>query len=143
MKKIASFTVDHLNHPAGIYLSRTDGDVYTYDVRICSPYRDELLTNAELHSLEHLLATLLRNGPHKEKVIYVGPMGCQTGFYVLYRNLTPEDARIDITAAFTAIADYDGDMPGSSPAECGNYINLSVEAARHVANIFLSRLKKS
>ena len=70
MEKIESFKIDHLNHPAGIYLSRRDGDICTYDVRICKPYADELLTNAEMHSLEHLLATVLRNGAHGAEVIY-------------------------------------------------------------------------
>ena len=132
MEKIESFKIDHLNHPAGIYLSRRDGDICTYDVRICKPYADELLTNAEMHSLEHLLATVLRNGAHGAEVIYVGPMGCQTGFYVLYRGLGQNEAERDILAAFRYVADYDGEMPGNSKAECGNCLNLSVAAARRM-----------
>ena len=142
MDKIASFTIDHLDHPAGIYLSRVDGDVYTYDVRICKPYADELLSNAELHSLEHLLATLLRNGYEKDRVIYVGPMGCQTGFYVLYRGLDLSEATADIVSAFRKVAAYDGEMPGNSKRECGNCLNLSVEAARRAAKVFLERIGK-
>ncbi len=142
MEKIESFKIDHLNHPAGIYLSRRDGDIYTYDVRICKPYADELLTNAEMHSLEHLLATVLRNGAHGAEVIYVGPMGCQTGFYVLYRGLGQNEAERDILAAFRYVADYDGEMPGNSKAECGNCLNLSVAAARRAATTFLERIGK-
>lgn len=142
MKKIESFKIDHLNHPAGIYLSRRDGDICTYDVRICKPYADELLTNAEMHSLEHLLATVLRNGAHGAEVIYVGPMGCQTGFYVLYRGLGQNEAERDILAAFRYVADYDGEMPGNSKAECGNCLNLSVAAARRAATTFLERIGK-
>lgn len=142
MEKIESFKIDHLNHPAGIYFSRRDGDICTYDVRICKPYADELLTNAEMHSLEHLLATVLRNGAHGAEVIYVGPMGCQTGFYVLYRGLGQNEAERDILAAFRYVADYDGEMPGNSKAECGNCLNLSVAAARRAATTFLERIGK-
>ena len=142
MEKIESLKIDHLNHPAGIYLSRRDGDICTYDVRICKPYADELLTNAEMHSLEHLLATVLRNGAHGAEVIYVGPMGCQTGFYVLYRGLGQNEAERDILAAFRYVADYDGEMPGNSKAECGNCLNLSVAAARRAATTFLKRIGK-
>lgn len=142
MEKIESFKIDHLNHHAGIYLSRRDGDICTYDVRICKPYADELLTNAEMHSLEHLLATVLRNGAHGAEVIYVGPMGCQTGFYVLYRGLGQNEAERDILAAFRYVADYDGEMPGNSKAECGNCLNLSVAAARRAATTFLERIGK-
>ena len=142
MEKIESFKIDHLNHPAGIYLSRRDGDICTYDVRICKPYADELLTNAEMHSLEHLLATVLRNGAHGAEVIYVGPMGCQSGFYVLYRGLGQNEAERDILAAFRYVADYDGEMPGNSKAECGNCLNLSVAAARRAATSFLERIGK-
>ncbi len=139
MEKIASFTIDHLNHPAGIYLSRKDGDVYTYDVRICKPYADPLLTNAEMHSLEHLLATVLRNGEHGADVIYVGPMGCQTGFYVLYRGIEPDEAKRDVANAFRFISTYDGEMPGNSQTECGNCLNLSIEAARRAAEYLIER----
>ena len=139
MEKIASFKIDHLNHPAGIYLSRRDGDVYTYDVRICKPYSDPLLTNAQMHSLEHVLATVMRNGKYKDSVIYVGPMGCQTGFYVLYRNIEPDEAEADIVSAFEAVANYRGEMHGSSILECGNCLNLSTNDARRAAELFLER----
>ncbi len=140
MEKIASFTVNHLNHPAGIYLSRIDGDIFTYDVRICKPYSDELLSNAEIHSLEHMLATVLRNGRLKDKTVYVGPMGCQTGFYVLLSGVELSEASAYIKEGFEEILHYAGEMPGGTKEECGNYYNLSVQAAKKAAELFLRRI---
>lgn len=142
MKKIASFTIDHLTHEPGVYLSRQDGDVYTYDVRFCKPYFHELLSNSQLHSLEHIFATLLRNGANADKVIYVGPMGCQTGFYVLYRDLGLKEAEADIVNALNAVVAYDGEMPGNSERECGYCHNLSLAEAKTAARLFLERTKK-
>ncbi len=142
MEKIASFTINHLEHPAGIYLSRKDGDVYTYDVRICKPYCDKLLTNGQMHSLEHLLATVLRNGALKDKTIYVGPMGCQTGFYVLLRGVELSEATDYIVWGFKEILAYNGNMPGASAVECGNFTNLSVGKAKLAARLFLKRAGK-
>lgn len=141
MEKIASFTIDHLNHPVGIHLSRVDDDIYTYDVRICKPYVDELMSNEEMHSLEHLLATILRNGALKNQMIYVGPMGCQTGFYVLMREVDPNIASDCILKAFDEILAYEGEMPGGTKAECGNYSNLSVESAKRTARLFKQRIE--
>lgn len=142
MKKIASFTIDHLTHEPGIYLSRRDGDIYTYDVRFCKPYFHPLLSNSQLHSLEHIFATLLRNGDNADKVIYVGPMGCQTGFYVLYRDLEPAEASVDILKTLDAVIAYDGEMPGNSERECGYCHNLSLAEAKAAAKLFLARIKK-
>ncbi len=142
MEKIASFTIDHLNHPAGIYLSRVDGDVYTYDVRICKPYENRLLTNGQMHSLEHMLATVLRNGFLKDKTLYVGPMGCQTGFYVLMRNTELDEASEYIIWGFNEVMRYEGEVPGKSAAECGNYVNLSLKKAKTAAKAFLIRTGK-
>ena len=142
MERITSFTIDHLSHPAGVHLSRVDGDIYTYDLRICRPYSDPLLSNSELHSLEHLLATFLRNGENKDKVIYVGPMGCQTGFYVLYRNLEKAEATEDIIKALKAVLAYDGEMPGSTEKECGNCYSLSIDDAKNAVRVFFERTDK-
>ena len=139
MKKIASFTIDHLTHEPGIYLSRQDGDIYTYDVRFCKPYFHPLLSNAQLHSLEHIFATLLRNGKNADKVIYVGPMGCQTGFYVLYRDLPLLEATEDIVSAFKAVLEFDGEMPGNSQRECGYCHNLSLDEAKTAVSLFFER----
>ena len=132
MERIASFTVDHTTLLPGLYLSRRDGDIVTFDLRFKKPNTGDLLTNSEMHSAEHLIATLLRNSAEKDAVIYFGPMGCQTGFYFLFDNrlLSCEGAIDLLKEVFTAAADFQGEMPGKSPAECGNYINLDVELAR-------------
>lgn len=142
MERIASFSIDHLNHPVGVHLSRVDGDIYTYDVRFCRPYRDPLLTNSELHSLEHIFATLLRNGKRRDDVIYVGPMGCQTGFYVLYRNVALSDATDDILSTLKAVISYDGEMPGNSEKECGYCYSLSMDSAKNAVRLFFERYGK-
>jgi len=132
MDRIASFQVDHNKLTPGMYLSRRDGDTVTFDLRFKKPNTGDLLTNAEIHSVEHIIATLLRNGRAKDAVIYFGPMGCQTGFYFLFdgRKLTEADAVELLKETFAAGADFQGEMPGKSPIECGNYINLDVELAR-------------
>ena len=142
MKRIASFSIDHLSHPVGVHLSRVDGDIYTYDVRFCRPYKDELLSNAQLHSLEHIFATILRNGKNADKVIYVGPMGCQTGFYVLYRDFQLAEATEDILSALKAVIAFGGEMPGNSEKECGYCYSLSMAEAKKAATLFFERYKK-
>ncbi len=132
MERIASFQVDHNKLLPGMYLSRRDGEVVTFDLRFKKPNTGDLLTNAEMHSVEHIVATLLRNGRAKDAVIYFGPMGCQTGFYFLFdsRRLSEADAVELVKETFAAGAAFEGDMPGKSPIECGNYINLEVSLAR-------------
>lgn len=132
MERIASFTVDHNVLTPGLYLSRRDGSTVTFDLRFKKPNSGDLLTNAELHSVEHIIATLLRNSEKKDAVIYFGPMGCQTGFYFLFdgAQLTDGEAIRLLQQAFAAGASYEGEMPGYSAAECGNYRNLDVTLAR-------------
>ncbi len=132
MERIASFQVDHNKLVPGMYLSRRDGEVVTFDLRFKKPNTGDLLTNAEMHSVEHIIATLLRNGWAKDAVIYFGPMGCQTGFYFLFdsRRLSEADAVELVKETFAAGAAFEGEMPGKSPVECGNYINLEVSLAR-------------
>lgn len=132
MERIASFTVDHTVLVPGLYLSRRDGSVTTLDLRFKKPNTGDLLTNAEMHSVEHIIATLLRNAPEKDAVVYFGPMGCQTGFYFLYDStkLTDGAAIALLKRVFDAAAVYDGTMPGQSAEECGNYRNLDVALAR-------------
>ena len=134
MERIASFTVDHNKLVPGLYYSRRDGDIVTFDLRLKKPNTGDLLTNSELHSTEHLIATLLRNSEDKEAVVYFGPMGCQTGFYFLFDNrlLSCEGAIALLQEVFAAAADFSGEMPGKSPAECGNYINLDLETGKAV-----------
>ena len=132
MERIASFTVDHTRLLPGLYLSRRDGTTVTFDLRFKKPNTGDLLSNAELHSVEHIIATLLRNSPQKDAVIYFGPMGCQTGFYFLFdgEQLSNANAVRLLQRVFTAAAKFDGAMPGASARECGNYRNLDVELAR-------------
>lgn len=132
MERIASFTVDHNVLVPGLYLSRRDGNVVTFDLRFKKPNTGDLLTNSQMHSVEHLIATLLRNSAHKDAVVYFGPMGCQTGFYFLFdgKRLTLAQAIALVQRVFAAGASFDGAMPGKSAKECGNYRNLDVETAR-------------
>ena len=132
MERIASFQVDHNKLEPGLYLSRRDGQVTTFDLRFKKPNTGDLLSNAEMHSVEHIIATLLRNGHAKDAVIYFGPMGCQTGFYLLFdgNQLTDADAVELVKETFAAGAIFSGEMPGKSAIECGNYINLDVDLAK-------------
>ncbi len=132
LERIASFTVDHTKLLPGLYLSRVDGDAVTFDLRFKRPNTGDLLSNSELHSVEHLIATLLRNSPEKDAVIYFGPMGCQTGFYFLFngRLLSNREAIALLKRVFAAAGVFQGEMPGKSAVECGNYVNLDVETGR-------------
>ena len=143
MERIASFTVDHTTLVPGLYESRRDGDIITFDLRFKKPNTGDLLSNSEMHSTEHLIATLLRNSAEKDAVIYFGPMGCQTGFYFLFDNrlLSCEGAIDLLKEVFAAAADFQGEMPGKSPAECGNYINLDVEAGRAVCQFYADLIR--
>lgn len=132
MERIASFQVDHNKLVPGMYLSRRDGETVTFDLRFKKPNTGDLLTNAEMHSVEHVVATLLRSGRAKDAVIYFGPMGCQTGFYFLFdsRKLNEAEAVELLKETFAAGAAFQGGMPGKSAAECGNYINLDLSLAK-------------
>lgn len=134
MERIASFSVDHNKLLPGLYLSRRDGEIVTFDLRFKKPNTGDLLSNSEMHSAEHLIATLLRNSEEKEAVVYFGPMGCQTGFYFLFnsRLLSLEGAVALLKRVFAAAASFQGEMPGKSAAECGNYVNLDLETGRKV-----------
>ena len=138
MERIASFTVDHTRLLPGLYLSRRDGDVVTFDLRFKRPNTGDLLSNSEMHSTEHLIATLLRNSPQKEAVVYFGPMVCQTGFYFLFdsRLLSLEGAIELLKAVFVQAADYQGEIPGKSAAECGNYVNLDLDTGKAVCRFY-------
>ena len=112
----------------------------TFDLRFKRPNTGDLLTNAQMHSVEHVIATLLRNSAHKDAVIYFGPMGCQTGFYFLFdgNQLSEAEAVKLLQLTFTAAGRYIGEMPGKSPRECGNYINLDIDLARACCGFYAS-----
>ena len=138
MERIASFSVDHNKLLPGLYYSRRDSDVITFDLRFKKPNTGDLLTNSEMHSVEHLIATLLRNSEAKDAVVYFGPMGCQTGFYFLFDNaqLSCEDAIDLLKEVFRTAAAFEGEMPGKSAVECGNYINLDVETGKAACKFY-------
>ena len=143
MKKIASFMINHDVLTTGMYISRIDGDVVTYDVRMKKPNSDDYLENAAMHTLEHLMATYLRNTPMSKEVVYVGPMGCRTGFYVLMRDsVTHEQALRLVKQSFDFAAEFRGDIPGVSSRECGNYLEHDLEGARKVARDMVLVLSK-
>jgi S-ribosylhomocysteine lyase len=141
MERIASFCVDHTRLVRGMYLSRRDGDIDTWDIRMKAPNKGDYLSTGCAHTLEHLFATCARNSEYKDSVIYVGPMGCRTGFYLLTRGLSPEKA-LDLTIqCFRFMADFEGAVPGASEVECGNYRDMDLPAAKREAAAMLAVLK--
>lgn len=142
MERIASFSVDHNKLLPGIYTSRVDGDIVTYDIRMRKPNVPPFLSNPVLHTIEHLFATFARNSAQKDHVIYFGPMGCRTGFYLLVRNMEPADAIRLIIDTFRQISSYDGPIPGAAAAECGNYLEHDLAGAVREAKDFLNVIER-
>lgn len=141
MKKIASFTVNHDILERGMYISRIDGDAVTYDIRMKKPNGGDYLENAALHTIEHLFATYARNSALGESVIYVGPMGCRTGFYLILRDgVSKADAISLVKDSFRFIAGFKGEIPGAKRQECGNYLEHDLEGARAEAKSMLTVL---
>ena len=130
MKPIASFCVDHRYIEPGVYLSRVDGDVVTYDLRTRKPNAGDYMDHVTMHSVEHLFATYARNSAYADRVVYFGPMGCRTGFYLLVRDMTEKELWELILDVLDRCAHHSGPMFGQSEIECGNYRELSVEAGR-------------
>lgn len=142
MKKIASFTVDHDKLEKGMYISRIDGDAVTYDIRMKKPNGGDYLSNGALHTFEHLFATFVRNGKYSDCVIYVGPMGCRTGFYMILRDSVSGTEAIELVkSCFGFIADFTGEIPGSKRKECGNYLEHDLDRAKAAARDMLSVLE--
>ena len=134
MKQIASFTVDHDKLEKGMYVSRIDGDVVTYDIRMKKPNGGDYLSNGALHTFEHLFATYARNSRLTDQVVYVGPMGCRTGFYLLLRDsVSRPEALALVQESFQFIRNFEGEIPGSKRWECGNYLEHDLPGARAVA----------
>ena len=141
MEKIASFTVDHRYINEGVYISRIDGDITTYDLRMIKPNTGDLMENDAIHSFEHMLATFARNSEIKDDIVYVGPMGCQTGFYLLVRNADNKKVIEIIKKLLADICVYEGEIFGKSEIECGNYKNLSLDAAKMEALKYFEKIK--
>lgn len=146
MEKITSFTIDHLKLKPGVYVSRIDyiegHPVTTFDLRMTSPNDEPVMNTAEVHTIEHLAATFLRNhAEYGEKTIYFGPMGCRTGFYLL---LSGEYKSSDIVPLmkemFSFIATFDDEVPGASPKDCGNYLDMNLPMARYLAKKYLDEV---
>ena len=141
IQKIASFTVDHDKLTPGIYVSRIDGDITTYDLRTRTPNAGNYMDNRTMHSVEHMFATLVRNSEIASDVIYFGPMGCQTGFYLLVRNADNEKVLSVVIDVLEKILRYEGEVFGAVRKECGNYKNLSLSDAKKESEAYLAALK--
>lgn len=142
IERIASFAVDHTRLLPGIYVSRVDGDVVTYDLRTRVPNSSDLMDNGTMHSLEHMLATFLRNSAIANDVLYFGPMGCQTGFYLLVRDGGNERVLAAVKDALAKTVAHTGEIFGNSEIECGNYRTLSLELAKREAARYLAVLNE-
>ncbi len=145
MEKIASFTINHIALEPGVYVSRKDHigkeTVTTFDLRITSPNDEPVMNTAEVHTIEHLGATYLRNDPQwQDKIVYFGPMGCRTGFYlILAGDLESKDIVELVTAMFEFVRDFEGEIPGASPRDCGNYLDMNLNMAHYIAKQYLGR----
>lgn len=146
MNKIPSFTVNHIKLLRGIYVSRKDvlnnEILTTFDLRMKVPNKEPVMNTAEVHTIEHLAATFLRNHTiWADKTIYFGPMGCRTGFYVIFKgDLSSNDIIDIITEMFKFIADYEGEVPGASPRDCGNYLDMNLNMAKYEANKYYTEV---
>ena len=146
MEKIASFTIDHLQLQPGVYVSRVDQigaeTITTFDLRRTRPNEEPVMNTAEVHTIEHLGATFLRNHPQwKNRTIYFGPMGCRTGFYLLLAGkLESRDIVPLLVEMFQFIRDFQGDVPGASARDCGNYLDMNLPMARYLARRYLEQV---
>lgn len=146
MEKIASFTIDHLKLVPGVYVSRKDTIgkevITTFDLRMTSPNDEPVMNTAEVHTIEHLAATFLRNHPvYGDKTIYFGPMGCRTGFYLLLAgDLTSKEIEPLMIEMFEFIRDFKDEVPGASPKDCGNYLDMNLPMANYLAKRYLDNV---
>ena len=146
MEKIASFTIDHLKLVPGVYVSRKDTIgrevITTFDLRMTSPNDEPVMNTAEVHTIEHLAATFLRNHPvYGNKTIYFGPMGCRTGFYLLLAgDLTSKEIVPLMIEFFEFIRDFNAEVPGASPKDCGNYLDMNLPMANYLAKRYLDNV---
>ncbi len=141
MKTIPSFQIDHNILKRGIYISRIDDDITTYDIRMKEPNREQVMTNSAIHTIEHIFATYVRNTEFGDNIIYFGPMGCRTGFYFLTRNLSDNYSIQLIKDAFQFVAEFWGRIPGAAPEECGNCLDHNLPQAKEEAKKFLEVIK--
>ena len=148
MRKIASFTVDHLRLESGLYLSRRDEKdgavVSTFDLRFTAPNREPVMDMPALHTIEHLGATFLRNSARADEIVYFGPMGCRPGFYlILFGDRSPEDALPLVGEMCSFILSYEGEIPGARPEECGNYLEQNLAMAKYYTARYARMLEET
>lgn len=142
MNKIESFKVNHDILEKGVYISRVDTDIVTYDVRVKKPNGGDYLSNEAMHTIEHIFATFVRNSRYSQSVIYFGPMGCRTGFYLLLRDtVSRSDALELIKEAFAFVAAFEGEIPGNTRIECGNYLEHDLNSAKAEAEQMIKVLE--
>ncbi len=141
MDKIASFQVNHNKLKKGIYISREDMGIITYDLRMKMPNTNDLLSNSAIHTIEHLFASYVRNSLYKNNIIYFGPMGCRTGMYFIVRDLQHKNAIELIKQSILFILNFEGEIPGCSSVECGNYKEHSLEQAKREAKMYYDEIK--
>lgn len=141
MDKIESFKVDHRKLEVGMYISRKDFDIVTYDMRFRKPNTGDLLDNATMHSIEHMFATLIRNSAFKDSIIYFGPMGCQTGFYLLVKGMSEIEVIDLVKDTLLKIMNFEGEIFGKSEAECGNYRNLDLKLTKSECGNYYSKIE--
>lgn len=137
MERITSFSVDHTKLTKGVYISRVDGELTTYDIRMTVPNLEAALDPKAAHTIEHIGATLLRNGIYKDQVIYFGPMGCMTGFYLITKDLEFKEVIELVKDVFKQIAEWNQEIPGAKAEECGNYSYMDLSKAKESANNFV------
>ena len=140
MKRITSFSVDHDYIVPGVYISRIDGDITTYDLRTRRPNCGDYMDNITMHTVEHMLATFLRNSEIADQVIYFGPMGCQTGFYLLVRNADHEQVLRVLRQSLSKAIAHEGGVFGASRKECGNYLSLDLKCAKKECGAYLNAI---
>ncbi|MCH5187639.1 MAG: S-ribosylhomocysteine lyase [Oscillospiraceae bacterium] len=141
MNRITSFSVDHDFIEPGIYISRVDGDITTFDMRTRKPNAGDYMDNITMHTVEHMFATYVRNSDIGDSVIYFGPMGCRTGFYLLTRGVEPDTVRRVVFETLEKIIAHEGEVFGASRKECGNYLELDLESAKIECRKYLGALK--
>lgn len=137
MERITSFSVDHTKLKKGVYISRVDDDLTTFDIRMCTPNIDTPLDPKAAHTIEHIGATLLRNGQYKDHIIYFGPMGCMTGFYLITKDLDFDLIKKIVKDVFTQIMNWDQEIPGAKAEECGNYSYMDLDKAKKASRFFI------
>ena len=143
MQKIASFQINHDTLIPGLYVSRVDGDVVTYDLRMRIPNQGDYLSTAAAHTLEHLFATYVRSSAYSSRIVYVGPMGCRTGFYFLIReSVSRQEVLTLLKETFGFIRSFEGEIPGAKRIECGNYLDHDLHQAKKEAAAYYNTLSR-